>query len=635
MLIGPVFTREVVTSPRRMGMYVTRATYVVVLLLLMSTAWLVLTGTQIVRDVGDLARFGTMLFSILAPLQLTLAVFFSGLLAASAVAQEKDRRTLILLLLTNLSNSELVLGKLLASLLQMFVLLAAAVPVFMFAALMGGISYAQIGRVFAVTVASMLLCGSLGSTLALWREKTFQSLAFTVLILVLWLSVGELIARGAFGEAWLGVATTTWAIGLSPWQAIVEAAGPFAEPDPALGILGSPVNLFLVVAAAAAVVLNLVAVAMVRVWNPSRETFPASEEEEEGKESIFGVEHDLAASTASAGGAKGAGATDPTVEAGATDPSLLPYAGFGGERLRQQAASVHAAPGRTRHVWNNPILWREVKTWAYGRKVLAIRLVYFVLFALAAVMLGGMVRGGEPLTFATGSLALAPLFLLSLVLVNAQAVTSVTGERDVKALDLLLVTDLSAKEIVFGKIGGVFFNTKEMVILPMALCGYLWMGGVMTLENALYLIGALAVLFVFAAMLGLHAGMHYANSRGAIGVSLGTLFFLFVGVLTCMRMMLAFSGTFEAQLQPFLAFMVGGGVGLYVAIGARNPSTAIGVASFLCPFATFYAITSLLMEQTLGVFLVIVATYGFTTAAMLIPAIYEFDVATGRVSFEE
>ena len=79
----------------------------------MCTAWLLLAGTQVVRNLGDMARFGAMLFQILAPLQLALAIFFSALLAASGVAQEKDRRTLVLLLLTNLTNSELVLGKLL------------------------------------------------------------------------------------------------------------------------------------------------------------------------------------------------------------------------------------------------------------------------------------------------------------------------------------------------------------------------------------------------------------------------------------------------------------------------------------------------------------------------------------------
>ena len=61
----------------------------------------------------------------------------------------------------------------------------------------------------------------------------------------------------------------------------------------------------------------------------------------------------------------------------------------------------------------------------------------------------------------------------------------------------------------------------------------------------------------------------------AISVSLGTLFFLLIGVATCMRIMIAFSGSFSFQLQPFLAAMLGGFVGLYLALGARNPSPAI------------------------------------------------------------
>ena len=85
-------------------------------------------------------------------------------------------------------------------------------------------------------------------------------------------------------------------------------------------------------------------------------------------------------------------------------------------------------------------------------------------------------------------MVLVPLCLLSLVLVNAQAVTSLTSERDGRALDLLLVTDLTPKEIVFGKLGGVFYNTKEMVLLPMLLCVYLWVAGTLSLENLVYLL---------------------------------------------------------------------------------------------------------------------------------------------------
>jgi ABC-type transport system involved in multi-copper enzyme maturation permease subunit len=618
LLIGPVFTRELAIAPRRVKLYVARTSYALALLVLMSTAWLVLTGTQMVRDVGDLARFGTAVFQILAPLQLALAAFFAALLAASEVAHEKDRRTLILLLLTNLSNAELVLGKLLASLLSVLVGLAAALPVFMLTALLGGVSYGQIARALCVTLATVLCCGSLGSVLALWREKTFQALAMTVLILMLWLAVGELVAAGALGESFpIGFGSAqlsceALAAGFSPWQAILEAARPYVQAQPALGPLGSPVYLFLTTAGLAAVVLNGVAIMMVRVWNPSRE----AEERGEGRE-------------------EREGSLVPSLGVG-TDETLLPNSQFR-ESSDSSLSPLPSAlsPARTRRVWDNPIIWREIRTWAYGRKILLVRLAYLVLFALAAGSLYWMVSNGRFTTPLERALGVAPLMLLTLVLVNAQAVTALTSERDVGALDLLLVTDLTPKEIVFGKLGGVFYNTKEMVLLPMLLGIALWWGEAIELENLLYLLGCLAVLYLFAATVGLHAGMTYANSGAAVATSLGTVFFLFVGLAVCMTIMMEFSGSFHAQFLPFFAFMVFGGAGLYAVLGVRNPSTAIGVASFLCPFATFYAITSYLLDAALAVFLVTVAAYGFTTVAMLVPAIYEFDVATGRTTIEE
>ena len=145
-----------------------------------------------------------------------------------------------------------------------------------------------------------------------------------------------------------------------------------------------------------------------------------------------------------------------------------------------------------------------------------------------------MIHSEAGMGTASAALVLVPLFVLSLVLVNAQAVTALTTERDVRALDLLLVTDLTAKEFVFGKLGGVFYNTKEMVLVPMALCGFLWLQRAISGEDLIYLIGGLAVMNAFVAMLGIHAGMAYDNSRTAIGVSLGMVFFLFVGIATCM-----------------------------------------------------------------------------------------------------
>jgi len=630
MFIGPIFSREVVIAPRRPRFYVSRATYVAVLLMLMCTAWLVLAGTQLVRNVGDLARFGALLFQILAVVQLVLVVSFSALLAASAVAQEKDRRTLILLLLTRLTNSELVLGKLFAGLLSVLMLVAASLPVFMATALFGGVSFEQIGRVFLVTLVAAVVAGSIGSTIALWRDSTYQTLALTALLLVAWIALGEALARGVFGGTFGGISAEVWAAGFSPWQAIQAATRPMLRRDEIIPHLGSSVNLFLAVAGALAVATSGLAIALVRVWNPSRETQPRVDETD--RESIWGVHYDLATGTA---------AHTATGAASSVNPGSLP-AHAAGELLAAptvappttvgEPAETH--PGASRDVWNNPILWREIRTWAYGRRVLIVHLAYLALAGSAAAALWSLVHSPEEVSKFSASLVLGPLAILSLLLVNSQAVTSITSERDRGAIDLLLVTDLTAKEFIFGKLGGIFYNVKEMVLVPVALCVYLWYVRALTAENLCYLIGTLAVMNFFAAMLGLHSGMNYDNSRSAIGVSLGTLFFLFIGIATCMRVMVAFSGSFHMQLQPFLAFMGGGTLGLYIALGARNPSLAILVASLLCPAATFYAITSFLLNHTLGPFLVVLFTYGFAIAAMLVPAIFEFDVATGRTTHE-
>ncbi len=618
MLIGPVFTREVTIAPRRSRIYVARTTYAGAMLIVMSTAWLVLTGTQIVRDVGDMARFGTSLIQVMAPLQLALALFFSAMLSASAVAQEKDRKTLILLLLTNLSNCELVLGKLMSSLLNVLVMAAATLPLFMLATLFGGVSFEQIARVFAVTLVSVIACGSLGSTLALWREKTFQALAMTMLVLALWLAAWYAVGAGVFGEIWLGLSCDRWAATFSPWGAIQVATQPHIHVD--LSTLSGvreafrPIEGFLIVGSLITLLLNGIAVAMVRIWNPSREARQVTREDETWRrESIWGAEYDVAQEAKEAVGEE---AAEPAADV-------------------TEAKKAAPARSRTRTVWDNPIVWREMRTWAYGRKVLVIRLAYLILFGLTAAGLHLTIAAGNPITGELASGALVSLLFLSLVLVNAQAVTSLTNERDGKALDLLLVSDLTPKEFVFGKLGGTFYNTKEMVVLPLGLCVYLWYADALSLENLVYLTLALGVLYIFVATVGIHTGMHYGNSRSAIGTSLGTVFFLFVGVVLCMVMMFSFAGSFEFQLSPFLAFMVGGGMGLYVVLGARNPSTAIAVAAAACPLATFYAITSFFIGQTHLVFVAIAGAYGFTTVAMLIPSIDEFDVATGRTTVGE
>ncbi len=615
MLVGPVFSREAAVAPRRARHYVMRTVYAVALLLLICTAWMILKGTQIIQNVGDMARFGAILFQILAPLQLALIMFLAAIRAASNIAIEKDRQTLILLLMSRLTNSELVLGKLFASLLNIGVMLITSLPIFMLIVLFGGTSFAQVGWTFAVTAATALAAGSLGAVIALWREKTFQTLALVAMGIVFWLGVWETI--GFINLELMGISGAKIAGATSPIRAIIAASHPTVSSSWSYAVVP-----YLIVSLAVATCLCGLAILKVRRWNPSRDVRQGQQESDEAN-----VDIDVF--------------TGKVLNAEGEVPALT------GRQVVEQSEGLRAghvddrartANQTSRKVWDNPVLWREMRTWAYGRKIIFIRAAYWLLAACVFFAIYSMVSSGAAtrvtadtgVTIPIAARPLAPFILVSIVMVNALAVTSITTERDGRALDLLMVTDISPKEFLFGKLGGVLFVVSDMILLPLLMCAFLWFNSAMTGENLIYICAGLFVMFLFVAMLGVHCGMSYNGSRQAIGVSLGTVFFLFLGVITVMVMMVSFTGNVEAQLSPFLACIVGGAIGLYVALGWHTPSPALVLACAVLPIAMFYSITSFMIGSYLSVLLVVCFAYGFATTAMMIPRLSEFLVSTGR-----
>ena len=555
MLLGAVFEREVRFAPKSKGLFIGRAVYAGSLLAIIATCWLVLTGTQAVTSPGDTARFGATLLRTLAPLQLSLAVLAAAMTAAVAVSVEKDRRTLELLLLSRLSERELVLGKLAASLLRVILMLLSAIPVFGIASLFGGVTGIQLGRLFIVTAAAALSAASIATTVAFWKDTTFQAVAITAFALVAWVVIGEAATN------WLGPAVGEQ---LSPARAM------FAALSPAGGNLGS----FLSLCGLLIVVTNVVAIQRVRTWNMARDARRAAQ-------------------------------------------------------AQGTTASAQSRPAR--YIWRNPILWREICTNAYGRTIVIVRVAWLLLFTAAVAGIVSEARAENPDRFAV-AVAVIPMALASLLAVTALAITSITTERDRGSLDLLLVSDLEPKEFIWGKLFGAIAVAREVVVLPLLLCVALIASGIASVENGVYLLIGTGILLFFAAVLGIHIGLSYPSSRRAIGIGLGTIAFLFIGVATAMRIMVAFGSSFELQLAPFLAVIVGGGIGLYAALSARNPSPAIGWASAILPALTFVGITGFLQGNTLQVLLVTAVAYGFTTVALLVPAIGAFDVLTGRSS---
>lgn len=598
-MLGPIFQREFLTLPRRAQHYGVRSVYLGMLWVLAITAWQAAVGWNETATIGDQARFSLLLFKVYALLQLTLLLFFSGLTTANSITTEKDRRTFVLLLMTDLRNYEIVLGKLFGNLLQIFLLLIGTVPVFAMLLIMGGVSVEQVVQVVVIMAGTALAAGSLGTVVALWREKTFQTLALTVLFLVLYLAAVHAVTflPALLPEGWRGSFSperaASWRSWLEPFSALLEVVG----PDPQLSSRYlAPAYGFGLSMVAVSVLLNAVGISQLRVWNPRGERIEQREQHAE-----------------------------------------------------DEKRDIHAAPGRVRDVWANPILWREMATRAYGHRPLLVKAAYFLVvavigyYAITPVLRDG---GGGVWTAVYG---LVPIGVLSLLLIAAQAVTAITSEKDSRTLSLLLVTDLSPNEFIFGKLIGIAWNTKEYILPPLILAVFYAVNGNLivppTVANNITalvcLLLALIVLIVFTAVLGVHVALHSALSRLAIANTLGTVFFLSVGTLLTIAIILV-TGTFVNQWLSFIFFLGAGIGGMWWVLSAERPSAALNLASIACPLAVFYAVLVLLTGRPgtresadpLYPTLVIVGAFGFAVAAMLVPMLSEFDVAMGRTTGE-
>lgn len=609
-MLGPIFMRELTTVPRRASHFRARAALLGLLGILGVTSWQATVGFTRDATLGEAARFGILLFQIIVIVELVLLIFFAALTAASAVSQEKDRRTFMLLLITDMADYEIVLGKLFGALLPIVVLLAISVPILTMMLLMGGVDPSQVWQATAVLLAAAVAAGSVGGVVALWRERTFQALALSVLFLSLYLAVVQAVP--VLGERFLP--------GFTDWNFVHACLDPFAAmlevlDPPAGGFEGiPPAYAYALTMLVGFVFLNGFGIRKLRKWNPSGEPIVQREK----------IAHD-------------------------------PEADLTADQLQEFRAKAHAAPGAERPVWENPVVWREIRTLAYGRRPLLVKLAYVVVFALVAYFSLTMLDSPDGRPAFVAAYGLVPVMVLSLLLVAAQAVTSVTSERDIGALDVLLVTDVSPQEFVFGKLMGVMYNTKEYLIPPLLLAVYYaWLGlfakvpsdagGWDRFAANLGSLGAvlvgMIVLFAFVMCLGLHVSLRNVNSRLAIVNTLGTVFFLSVGTLICIYLIVINGGSFANQWLSFIAFLVVGIGGLWWVLSVDRPSNALTLGSALCPPAMFYCVTNVIIAKPgtdesadpLVPLVMLTAAFGFTISAILVPLLSEFDVALGRTT---
>jgi ABC-type transport system involved in multi-copper enzyme maturation permease subunit len=404
---GPVFVYESIIASRRWQGFAVRSLFVLFLLGALLVVAVRGWKDRIPETIRGLSQLGELIFVAVIGTQLTLVLLAAPAATAGAICLDRARGTLTHLLVTDLSDGEIVLGKLAARLTPILGLLACTLPVMELVTLLGGVQPDALLKAFVVTLGVAVLGCCLALVFSLWARKTHEALLATYAVWGLWL----------LGNPMLGVlswATGYWFFslprGFEPYELVF---GPYWRPASAgweeyLTFLGGTLGI--------STALSGLAVRRVRAI----------------------CTRDVAAK--------------PARRHPRTPARAFPkFTRWRSQVLRWQGPTLDS----------NPVLWREWHrnrpAW-WTRVVVALFVTLAVVFSMVAIVTGGR---GEMAAFVNAFQVSVGLLLLSV-----SAATSLAEERVRGSLDLLMATPLSSTKIVIGKWIGTYRHAPALAILP-------------------------------------------------------------------------------------------------------------------------------------------------------------------------
>ncbi len=158
---GPVFAKELLETSRRRRYFLNRVLYTVALLIALLVIW---------DDTGDLhhypvqiralARFAHEVFVAVSTVQFAAVWFLVPIFTCGLISAEREAHTLDLLLTSQLSDREIVFGKLASRLAIVVQILLSTLPVLCLVAMFGGIELRAVLETAGATLLAMVFCGA-------------------------------------------------------------------------------------------------------------------------------------------------------------------------------------------------------------------------------------------------------------------------------------------------------------------------------------------------------------------------------------------------------------------------------------------------------------------------------------------
>lgn len=468
---GPVLVYEWITAARRWQGYALRSLFVLGLLAAFLVMGLSRGADRIVAApaaLAALAELGDGLFKAVVGTQLTLVLLAAPTATAGSICLDRSRGGLTHLLVTDLTNREIVLGKLAARLTPILTLVVATLPVMELLTLLGGVDPKALLGALVVTFSVAVLGGCLALLFSIWMRRPHEALMATY---VVWGFC--LLGRPMINE--INRATGV-SLGVLPWTFDPYRLIFVAYWGPGTAAPGEYVN-FLAATWATSAVLVLLAVLTLR----------------------RSCMRDLERGGARRPGRAPAGGTITTALASRLPGRFGPSLDF------------------------NPVLWRE---WHRNRPTRRGRIATVLFFALS-VIFGLMAMSRGPMD-ELGAWVNALHVAIGLLFVGVLAATSLAEERSRGSLDVLMTTPLETWRIVLGKWMGAYRLVPPLAILPVVII--LGPGGIWDEASMAALLMAAFVLSCGAAVTGLGLAMATWSRRLGLAVGLTVGLYLLVNV---------------------------------------------------------------------------------------------------------
>jgi ABC-2 type transport system permease protein len=176
------------------------------------------------------AAVGQGIFAALLMLETLQVAFLAPSSTAGAISLEREKQTLDLLVTTPITTVAIVFGKLLSTLVYVFLLIAASVPLMAMVFVYGGVSPEDVLKGYIVLIATAIGLGSFGLLCSSLVKRTTAATAITIFgvlavtigtifVLVFWTAMGGFDSNGNRKPGPLGIRSPEVLAYLNPFVA--------------------------------------------------------------------------------------------------------------------------------------------------------------------------------------------------------------------------------------------------------------------------------------------------------------------------------------------------------------------------------------------------------------------------------